>query len=329
MRIIFMGTPDFSVGTLEALCDAGHDVCLAVTQPDKPKGRGKEMQPTPVKEAAQKRGIPVFQPKKVRDPECVEELRKYNADVMVVVAFGQILPKSILEMTPYGCINVHASLLPKYRGAAPIQWSIIEGEAVTGVTTMQMDEGLDTGDMLLKTEVPIAEDETGGSLHDKLSEAGARLCVTTLEALEKHTLTPEKQGESPTAYARMLDKKLGDIDWNDPAVRIERLIRALDPWPSAYTHWGDKVMKIWRAEAQGSGMETEADGREEDCTGKAGRPAPGTVVSVEKDSFFVQTGDGILKVYELQIPGKKRMETGAFLRGYALEEGTVFTHNAG
>lgn len=209
MRIIFMGTPDFSVGTLEALVEAGHDVCLAVTQPDKPKGRGKEMQFTPVKEAAVKHGILVYQPKRVRDPECVEELRKYNADVMVVVAFGQILPKEILEMTPYGCINVHASLLPKYRGAAPIQWAIIEGESVTGVTTMQMDEGLDTGDMILKTEIPIAEDETGESLHDKLAEAGAALCVKTLHAIENKTAVFEKQPESPTAYAKCSRKDLG------------------------------------------------------------------------------------------------------------------------
>ena len=179
MRIIFMGTPEFSVGTLEALIEAGHDVCLAVTQPDKPKGRGKEMQPTPVKAAALKHGIPVYQPKKIRDPQCVEELAKYHADVCVVIAFGQILPKSILELTPYGCINVHASLLPEYRGAAPIQWAILNGETVTGVTTMQMDEGLDTGDMILKTEVPVTEEETGDSLHDKLALAGARLCVGT------------------------------------------------------------------------------------------------------------------------------------------------------
>ena len=199
MRIIFMGTPDFSVGTLEALIEAGHDVCLAVTQPDKPRGRGKEMQFSPVKEAAVKHGIPVYQPKRIRDPECAEELRKYHADVMVVIAFGQILPKAVLEMTPYGCINVHASLLPKYRGAAPIQWAIIEGEKITGVTTMQMDEGLDTGDMIMKREVPIREDETGESLHDKLAAAGAELCVETLEALENKTAHFEKQGESPTA----------------------------------------------------------------------------------------------------------------------------------
>lgn len=240
MRIIFMGTPDFSVGTLEALVEAGHEVCLVVSQPDKPKGRGKEMQPTPVKEAAMKHGIPVYQPKKIRDPECAEELRKYNADVMVVIAFGQIIPKEILEMTPYGCINVHASLLPKYRGAAPIQWSIINGEEVTGVTTMQMNEGLDTGDMIQKVEVPITEEETGESLHDKLAEAGAKLCVETLKAIEDHTATFEKQGESPTEYARMLDKKLGNIDWNTSAVQIERLVRGLNSWPSAYTHWAKR-----------------------------------------------------------------------------------------
>lgn len=313
MRIIFMGTPDFSVGTLEALIEAGHDVCLAVTQPDKPKGRGKEMQPTPVKAAALKHGIPVYQPRKIRDPQCVEELAKYHADVCVVIAFGQILPKSILELTPYGCINVHASLLPKYRGAAPIQWAILKGETVTGVTTMQMDEGLDTGNMIQKTEVPIAEDETGESLHDKLALAGARLCVETLKALENHTAVFEKQGESPTAYAKMLDKKMGNIDWSRSAVEIERLVRGLNSWPSAYTHWQGKTLKIWRAKAEGEGN---------------GGHVPGTVIKVEKERFTVQTGDGVLHVYELQIPGKKRMESGAFLRGYALEEGTVLTQES-
>ena len=184
MKLLFMGTPDFSVGTLEALADAGHEVCLAVTQPDKPKGRGKEMQFPPVKEAAMRRGIPVFQPKRVRTPESVEYLKSFQADVCVVVAFGQILTKELLDMTPFGCINVHASLLPKYRGAAPIQWAILRGEEVTGVTTMQMDEGIDTGDMLLKTEVPITPEETGESLHDKLAAAGAQLAVRTLEELE-------------------------------------------------------------------------------------------------------------------------------------------------
>lgn len=318
MRVIFMGTPDFSVGTLEALVQAGHDVCLTVTQPDKPKGRGKAMQFPPVKETAIKYGIPVYQPKRIRDPECVEELRKYNADIMVVIAFGQILPKSILELTPYGCVNVHASLLPKYRGAAPIQWAIIEGETVTGVTTMQMDEGLDTGDMIMKTEVPIAEDETGETLHDKLADAGAALCVETLKALEDKTAVFEKQGESPTAYAKMLTKELGNIDWDQPAVKIERLIRGLNSWPSAYTHWNGKVMKIWRAKAEEGSQDGEA------VSGAAGAK-PGKVVAVGRDDFTVQTGAGLLRVYEVQIPGKKRMETGAFLRGYAMEPGISFT----
>ncbi len=308
MRIIFMGTPDFSVGTLEALVEAGHEVCLVVTQPDKPKGRGKEMQYTPVKEAALKHGIEVYQPRRIREAECVEKLRQYNADIMVVVAFGQIIPKEILEMVPYGCVNVHASLLPKYRGAAPIQWSIIDGEVVTGVTTMQMDEGLDTGDMLLKTEVPITEEETGESLHDKLAKAGAALCVETLAKLQEGSIIPEKQGESPTAYAKMLDKKLGNIDWTKSAVEIERLVRGLNSWPSAYTYWNKKVVKIWKASV------TDENSNEQ----------VGTVVKVEKDGFYVQTGNGLLKVLELQIPGKKRMDAGAFLRGYTIEPGEVF-----
>lgn len=308
MRIIFMGTPDFSVGTLEALVEAGHEVCLVVTQPDKPKGRGKEMQYTPVKEAALKHGIEVYQPRRIREAECVEKLRQYNADIMVVIAFGQIIPKEILEMVPYGCVNVHASLLPKYRGAAPIQWSIIDGEAVTGVTTMQMDEGLDTGDMLLKTEVPITAEETGESLHDKLAKAGAALCVETLAKLQEGSIVPEKQGESPTAYAKMLDKKLGNIDWTKSAAEIERLVRGLNSWPSAYTYWNKKVVKIWKASVTDENSNEQA----------------GTVVKVEKDGFYVQTGNGLLKVLELQIPGKKRMDAGAFLRGYTIEPGEVF-----
>ena len=311
MRIIFMGTPDFSVGTLEALIEAGHEIALVVTQPDKPKGRGGKMQFTPVKEVAVEHNIPVYQPRKIREPECVEELRKYNADIMVVIAFGQILPKEILEMTPYGCINVHASLLPKYRGAAPIQWAVIKGEKVSGVTTMQMNEGLDTGDMILKTEVTLDEKETGGSLHDKLAEAGAKLCVDTLKALEEKSAVWEPQGESTTEYAKMLDKKMGDIDWNQSAVSIERLIRGLNPWPSAYTDWKGKVMKIWEA----------------DVVRKQTTETPGTIVDVEKDGFLVQTGDGCLKVTALQIPGKKRMDAGAFLRGYQIEEHTILKNS--
>ena len=312
MKIIFMGTPDFSVGTLNALVDAGHEVVLAVTQPDKPKGRGGKMQLTPVKEAALAHGIPVFQPKKIRDSECIEELRKYGADIMVVIAFGQILPKEILEMTPFGCVNVHASLLPKYRGSAPIQWAVINGEKVSGVTTMQMDEGIDTGDMLLKTEVRLDEDETGESLHDKLAAAGAKLCVRTLEGLKEGAINPQKQGESPTEYARMLDKSLGNIDCEQPAVSIERLVRGLNSWPSAYTDWDGKVMKLWEAKVC-----------KEEKAPIIKEPAPGTVVKVEKDGFYVQTGDGLLKIMKLQIPGKKKMDAADFLRGYQISAGDV------
>lgn len=312
MKVIFMGTPDFSVGTLEALVEAGHEVCLAVTQPDKPKGRGKEMQFTPVKEAAMRHGIPVFQPQRVRTPQCVEYLKSVQADVCVVVAFGQILPKEILKMTPYGCINVHASLLPKYRGAAPIQWAILAGEQVTGVTTMQMDEGLDTGDMLLKAEVPITPEETAETLHDKLAKAGARLAAETLKALEAGTLCPVKQGESPTPYAKMLDKEMGNIDWGRPAVQIERLVRGLNSWPSAYTCWNKKVVKIWKARV-----------KSEETGNTMEQAKPGTVLKVGKDFFLVQTGEGILRVEEVQLQGKKRMDAGAFLRGNALSAGTV------
>ena len=311
MKVIFMGTPDFSVGTLNALAEAGYEVVLAVTQPDKPKGRGGKMQATPVKEAAALHGIPVFQPKKIRTKE-IAELKKYDADIMVVIAFGQILPKEILEMTPYGCVNVHASLLPKYRGAAPIQWAVINGEKVSGVTTMQMDEGLDTGDMLLKTEVILDEKETGESLHDKLAAAGAALCVKTLKALEEGSITPQKQGESPTEYARMLDKGLGSIDWNNSAVSIERLIRGLNSWPGAYTEWNGRVMKIWGADVYVKAAISDSKER-----------LPGTIAKIEKDGFYVQTGEGLLKVTELQIPGKKKMEAAAFLRGYQIQENDV------
>ena len=305
MRIVYMGTPDFAVNPLHALAEAGYEVVGVVTQPDKPKGRGKTMLPTPVKEEAMKHGFPVFQPVKVRDPEFQEVLEGLEPDIIVVAAFGQIIPKSILELPKYGCINIHASLLPKYRGAAPIQWAVINGDKVSGVTTMQMNEGLDTGDMIMKTEVPLAEDETGGSLHDKLAKAGAKLCVETLKALEDKTATWETQGESPTAYAKMLDKKLGDIDWSKSAKAIECLIRGLNPWPSAYTDWNGKVMKIWEAKV----LDENTDA------------TPGTIVKVEKDGFSVQTGDGLLKVLVLQIPGKKRMEADAFLRGYQIETG--------
>ncbi len=308
MKIIFMGTPDFAVGTLRSLAEAGHEITLVVSQPDKPKGRGHAMVPTPVKVVAEDLGIPVFQPVKIREAKDV--LEKTEADVCVVAAFGQIIPASILHMKKYGCINVHASLLPKYRGAAPIQWAVIDGEKESGVTIMQMDEGLDTGDMLAKAIVPLDEKETGGSLFDKLSEAGGRLCVETLAKLEKGEITPEKQGESPTAYASMLDKKMGNIDWNKSAVVIERLVRGLNPWPSAYTHLDGKTLKIWACDV---------------LPQSASKGESGEILEVTKDAIHVQTGDGILVLREIQLAGKARMDAGAFLRGYKVVPGTVLS----
>ena len=308
MKIIFMGTPDFAVGTLKSLAEAGHEITLVVSQPDKPKGRGHAMVPTPVKAVAEELGIPVFQPVKIREAKDV--LEKTEADVCVVAAFGQIIPASILHMKKYGCINVHASLLPKYRGAAPIQWAVIDGEKESGVTIMQMDEGLDTGDMLAKAIVPLDGKETGGSLFDKLSEAGGRLCVETLAKLEKGEITPEKQGESPTAYASMLDKKMGNIDWNKSAVVIERLVRGLNPWPSAYTHLDGKTLKIWACDV---------------LPQSASKGESGEILEVTKDAIHVQTGDGILVLREIQLAGKARMDAGAFLRGYKVVPGTVLS----
>ena len=301
-----MGTPDFSVPTLEQLI-RNHQVVGVVTQPDKRKGRGKAMAFPPVKEKALEYDIPVYQPVKVREPEFIEELKKMNPDIIVVVAFGQILPEEILNLPPYGCVNVHASLLPKYRGAAPIQWAVIDGEKETGVTTMYMAKGLDTGDMLDKVVVPIDPKETGESLHDKLSEAGGRLILETLTKLENGTAVRIPQNDAESCYAKMLTKELGEIDWNQSAAAIERLIRGLNSWPSAYTHLDGKTLKIWDADVE----EGQAD------------VAVGTVTEVKKDCFYVQTGDGRLKINEIQLQGKKRMAVQAFLLGYKIEKGTV------
>lgn len=302
-----MGTPDFSVGTLEALIEAGHEVVLAVTQPDKPKGRGKAMQFPPVKEAAIAHEIPVYQPTRVREPECIEYLKQYHPDIIIVVAFGQILPKEILEMPRYGCVNVHASLLPKYRGAAPIQWAVINGEEVTGVTTMRMDEGLDTGDMIMKTELALDEKETGGSLFDKLAVEGARLCVETIVAIENGTATYTPQAHEEATLTKIIKKQLGSIDWTKPAKEIECLIRGLNPWPSAYTKLSGKTLKIWDADV----VETDTVF------------APGTITTVGKKELLVQTGKGQLSLKEVQLEGKKRMEVDAFLRGCQITVGEV------
>lgn len=306
MRIIFMGTPDFAVGTLTALIEAGHEIVLAVTQPDKPRGRKQTLVAPPVREAAVSHGIPVFQPKRVREPEALEELRKYEPELIVVAAFGQLLPKELLDMPTYGCINVHASLLPKYRGAAPIQRAILNGDAVTGVTIMRMDVGLDTGDMIAKQEVAIAPEDTGGTLFDKLAKAGADLLVRTIPSIADGTAVYTPQDELEATKVGQISKKDGLIDFTRSARSIECQVRGLNPWPSAYTYLGNKTLKIWSADVrEGTGAEI------------------GTVVFLEKDCFGVQTGDGVLVCLEVQLEGKKRMDAGAFLRGNALEAGVL------
>ena len=307
MKVIFMGTPDFAVGALDAIVEAGHEVALVVTQEDKPKGRGKEIQFTPVKEAAIKHGIEVYQPHRVKNEEAVAKLREYNADVFVVAAYGQILSKELLDMPKYGCVNIHASLLPKYRGAAPIQWSIIDGEKVTGVTTQMMAEGIDTGDILDVIEVEIDKEETGGSLFDKLTVAGSEVILTTLKKLEDGTVTRTPQDHSKSTYAKMLDKKLGNIDFSMTAEQIERLIRGLNPWPSAYTMYKGKTLKVWKADVIDKEYEGEL----------------GQLVDKTKNAVIVKTGKGALAITELQLEGKKRMTTEAFLCGAGFELGEI------
>lgn len=309
MRIVFMGTPDFAAAPLESIIKSGkHQVTGVVTQPDKPKGRGKSMQFPPVKEKALEYGIPVWQPDRINTPEMLQILKEQDPDCIVVAAFGQILKKDILMLPQYGCINIHASLLPKLRGAAPIQWAVIQGDEKAGVTTMWMDEGLDTGDMLLKKEVILDPQETGGSLFDKLSLCGCELILETLEALEEGTAVRTPQtGES--SYAKILTKELGNIDWTRPAEEIERLIRGLNPWPSAYSYLNGKMVKFW------SSAVTERPEQEE----------PGTILQLNKHSFAVSCGKDWLEIHELQAEGKKRMTADAWLRGVKLEEGMRFT----
>lgn len=313
MRVVFMGTPEFSVPTLDALL-AHHEVIAVVTQPDKRKGRGKAMAFPPVKETALAHNIPVYQPAKVREEDFVGTLRQMAPDVIVVVAFGQILPESILNIPRYGCINVHASLLPKYRGAAPMQWAIINGEEETGITTMYMAKGLDTGDMIDKVVIPIAPKETGETLHDKLSVAGGTLILETLSKLEAGTAQRIPQDDAMSSYAGMLTKDLGEINWSKSAVEIERLIRGLNSWPSAYTNCNGKTLKIWDADVVKEGQEKQEEGQS----------VPGTVTAVYKDCFYVQTGDGKLKINEVQLQGKKRMPVQAFLLGYPVEKGMIY-----
>ena len=312
MNIVFMGTPDFAVGTLNALIESEHNVIGVVTQPDKPKGRCGKMMFTPVKGAAVKAGLQVYQPEKVRDRKFIEILEKLSPDVIVVVAFGQILPKEILELPKYGCMNVHASLLPKLRGAAPIQWSVIDGDEESGVTIMQMDEGLDTGDMLLVKKYKLDKKETGGSLFDKLASFGGPMILEVLEQAQEGKLNPVKQDDSKHTYAKMLSKATGDIDFTKTAVEIERLIRGLNPWPSAFTHIHGKMLKIWEADVL-SGEEVQKYDMAD--------LEPGHIAYVDKNKMLISTEEGYLDVKEVQLEGKKRMEISAFLRGYKVEKG--------
>lgn len=309
MKIMFMGTPDFAVPVLEKLiASKKHEVVVVVTKPDKARGRGANVSFSPVKEVAVREGIPVLQPVKIREEQSVAELKEYPVDAAVVVAFGQILSREILDMPQYGCINVHGSLLPRWRGAAPIQWSILAGDQVTGITTMLMDEGVDTGDMLLTKEVSIGERETGGELFDRMSVLGADVLLETLEAVEAGTIQPQKQDNESSTYAKILTKELGRLDFGKPAKELERFVRGLNPWPSAYTSYEGKTLKIWDA---------SVDGQQIDAV-------PGEIVTVGKESFSIKTGEGNLVVHEVQLEGKRRMKVGDFLCGIALKKGMYF-----
>ncbi|HWI40460.1 MAG TPA: methionyl-tRNA formyltransferase [Verrucomicrobiae bacterium] len=305
LRIIFMGTPEFACPTLQRIIDRGDTILAVFTQPDRPKGRGQRPEPPPVKALAEKHGIPVIQPLKVRVPEVIEQIRQMEPDLVVVVAFGQILPQALLDIPKHGCINVHASLLPAYRGAAPLNWCIINGETVTGVTTMMMDAGLDTGDMLLKKETPIDPEEDARSLHDRMSLLGAEALAETLDLLEQGKLVRRKQDDSLTCYAPLLKKEHGLIDWTRDASVIRNQVRGMTPWPGAFSYLDGALLKVLKAAPGG------------------GEGAPGTVLSAGKQGLEVACGSGSLVITELQLEGKKRLPARDFLAGYRVEAGTV------
>lgn len=309
MRIVFMGTPDFAVGSLQALCESGkHEILAVVTQPDRPKGRGNKLLQTPVKEYALEQGLTVYQPQKVKTSEFVELLHEMQPELIVVAAFGQFLSKEILELPKYGCINVHASLLPKYRGAAPIQYAIIKGEKESGVTIMQMDIGMDTGAMLDKVIVPIEENTTMGELHDALREQGAALLLQVIDKIAAGTAVAEPQDDAQATYATLLDRSMEHIDWSKTAQEVHNLIRGFNPAPSTFTKLPNgKSLKIW-----GSKM-----------TGKSSAAAAGTVIETGKHSFFVACGEGVLEITEVQPESKKRMLAQVFLNGRGVQEGDL------
>ncbi len=317
MKIVFMGTPDFAEESLKAIYEAGHEIIGVVTNPDRPKGRGMKMLPSPVKEFAMEKNLKIFQPEKVKNnEEFINELKVLKPDVICVVAYGKILPKEILDIPPYGCINVHASLLPKYRGAAPVQWAVLNGDKTTGVTTMYMDIGMDTGDMILKQEVEIGEDETTGELWDRLKEIGGKLLVETLKQIEKGTAPREKQGEDFTV-APMLSKDMAKIDWNKKtAEEIKNLVRGLNPIMGAYTFLNDKKIKFWKVAVAGKN-EIYAENMDFLRNGTV-------IVSDPRDGIFIKCKDGILKVLEIQGENAKRMKIQDYLRGNPIEEFEIF-----
>ncbi len=305
MRIIFMGTPEFAVPSLKAQIESEEEVVAVVCQPGKAKGRGLEVITPPTKVLTEKHSIPVLQPQKIKTEEFFTELKKFNPDLICVTAYGKILPKNILDLPLYGCINVHASLLPKYRGAAPINWAIIRGEKVTGITTMKMDEGMDTGDMLLRREMPIDDEDTGETLSEKLSNIGAKVLIETIRLLKEGRLKPIPQDHSQATYAPMLKKEDGNIDWKKSAEEIRNLIRGALPWPGAYTSLEGKLLKIYKARV--------SEGR--------GRSAE--VIKSNSGTLRVATGMGVIDLLEIQIEGGKKLDIESFLRGRIIKEGTI------
>ena len=314
MRIVFMGTPDFAVPCLDALLSAGHVIAGVITQPDRPKGRGHKLAPPPVKVLALEKGLPVFQPERIKHPEFVATLKELAPEMIVVVAFGQLLSKDILTLPAYGCVNVHASLLPEYRGAAPIHWAVINGETETGVTIMYMDEGLDTGDMIMPARIPIDEDDTTGIVHDKLSALGARLLAEAVEKIADGTAGRVPQDDSQSSYAPLLTKEVELIPWEKSARDVRNLIRGLNPWPGSYTYFNGKVLKIWTA------------GKWAEGAGNPGQvvAAPGQVTAVlPKSGFVVQTGAGRIIITEVQLQGNRRMAAADFIHGHGIKAGDV------
>lgn len=321
MRIVYMGTPDFAVAPLKALMSR-HEVVCAVCQPDKQKGRGKKVVFPPVKEAAVEGGIPVLQPESAKDEDFIEEIKKYEPHLIVVAAFGQLLPEEVLNIPEYGCINIHASLLPKYRGAAPVQYMIINGEKEAGVTTMLMEKGLDTGDILLSSSIPIQVKETYGGLLEKLSKVGAELILKTIELMEEGNLKRMPQNDEESSYAGMITKEMGLMDFVKPADELERLIRGFNPWPGCYTGLHGKTLKIWDAD-----VITLYELKKYDTENIVGRRKviPGQVVMLLKEGMVAAAGRDFLLIKEVQLEGKKRMDCGAFLRGYEVSEGTILS----